>query len=227
MKAAWRIVAPRVCAVCGNVLAADEDYVCRLCLGSMPLTRYEGREMSGIEQRFAGKVPIVRSYGHFFYHRGDKFGRIIRVMKYDSMPGIGVWMGNMVARHLKGLGFFDDINCIMPVPMHWRKIASRGYNQSERIAQGVSNATGLPVKHNLVTVAEHTSLTRKSRMQRWDATQGLYGVEHAEELHDCHILLVDDVVTTGATLCACAKALLQCPGVRVSVLALAVTDNDF
>lgn len=217
---------PRTCSVCGEVLARDERFVCRKCMAEMPLTGFEHRPFNAIDQALAGKALVERSYGHFYYRRGDRYCNIIHDMKYRRVPAIGEWLGRIAAERAMSAGFFRDIDVILPVPMHERKVAERGYNQTEYIVRGISAATGIAVGNNLVA-EEHSSQTRKRRLERWYGVEGIYAAVRTHELAHKHVLLVDDVITTGATLAHCAMALQSAEGVRVSVMVLGVSDIDF
>ena len=126
-----------------------------------------------------------------------------------------------MASQILSSGFFQGIHCIIPVPMHSSKLHKRGYNQADYIAQGISRVTGIPIAHNVVAVMPHDTQTRKSIYDRWKNTQGLFDAVNTTELENKHVLLVDDVVTTGATLLSCAKTIEAVPGIKVSLMTLA------
>ena len=214
---------PRICPVCGEVLARDERFVCRKCMAEMPLTGFEHRRFNAIDQALAGKALIERSYGHFYHRRGDRYCNIIHDMKYRQVPAIGEWLGRIAAENAMKAGFFADIDLILPVPMHRSKLAQRGYNQVDYIARGIGAATGIAVGSNLVAVEEHSTQTHKHRLERWFGVEGVYDAVRIHELAGKHVLLVDDVVTTGATLLSCAEMLHgSVDGIRISLATLAV-----
>lgn len=221
------VLMPRTCSVCHGVLSCDEHFLCRQCLAEMPLTRYNGGRFSDMDQRFAGKVLIQRTYGYYYYRKGDHYCNIIHDIKYRNLPKMGEWMGSLAATEASRWHFFDGIDVIIPVPMHSDKLAKRGYNQAEWIARGISRVSGIPVKHNITAMKAHSTQTHKHRSERWTAAENIYAINNADELRGKHILLVDDVVTTGATLSNCAKCLMDIPGAYVSVITLAVADNEF
>ena len=217
---------PRTCSVCGNVLACDERYICRTCLAEMPLSHYDGSRLTSMDERFAGKVLIQKCYGYYIYRKGDRYCNIIHDIKYRNLPLMGTWLGMRAAEEAAKWHFFNDIDVIIPVPMHPDKLAKRGYNQAESIAKGVSQATGIGIAHNIVASLQHSTQTHKHREERWNAAMHIYSAIDTDSLIGRHVLLVDDVVTTGATLTNCAKAIAHIYGIRVSIFTLAVADND-
>ena len=223
LGAAADMALPRVCPVCGRALDGDERWVCRQCLAALPRTRYEEVEFNAMEQLFAGKVPVERATAYFYYEKGAPHASILHDIKYRSVPLMGRWLTARAVADMAGSHFFDHIDAVAAVPLHRSKLAQRGYNQSEYLARGICDATGLPYVKALKAVRSHTTQTHKGAMERWQNIQGNYALNArvAARLQGKHILLVDDVVTTGATLIVCATALKAIPGVTVSLFTLA------
>lgn len=219
---------PRLCPVCGKALVADEPYICRGCLAALPRTHLEEVDFNTMEQLFAGKVPIERATGYFYYQKSSPYAQILYDIKYRNRPQMGRWLAARAAGELRNSGFFDDIEVIVPVPLHPSKLAERGYNQSDYLARGLSQALGIPVIDALKSTRAHGSQTRRSATDRWLNAQHTYALRQAKasQIENKHILLVDDVVTTGATLEACTRALLTVPGTRVSLFTLATARLD-
>ena len=218
------VLMPRICPVCGNALHADEQHICRSCLVALPRTHLEDVEFNTMEQLFAGKVPIERATSYFYYQKTSPYAQILFDIKYRNMPRMGQWLTSRAAHDLSASGFFDGIDAIVPVPLHASKLAERGYNQSDYLARGLAEALGLPVVQALKSTRAHGSQTRRGATDRWINVQGTYALnsKKAKYLENTHILLVDDVVTTGSTLEACARALLAIPGTTVSLFTLAI-----
>ena len=181
-----------------------------------------------MEQLFAGKVPIERATGYFYYQKSSPYAQILHDIKYRNRPQMGLWLTARAAGEMRASGFFDGIEAIVPVPLHPSKLAQRGYNQSDYLARGLAQALDIPVIDALKSTRAHGSQTRRGATDRWLNAQHAYALRAAKAqlLEDMHILLVDDVVTTGATLEACAHALLAIPGVRVSLFTLATARLD-
>ena len=221
IHSAWDVLMPRTCPACRHALSPGEPYVCRKCLDNLPRTLFETRQFNSMEQLFAGKTPIYRATAYFYYRKRSPYTNIILDTKYRNSPRLGEWFGAYVASQILSSGFFQGIHCIIPVPMHSSKLHKRGYNQADYIAQGISRVTGIPIAHNVVAVMPHDTQTRKSIYDRWKNTQGLFDAVNTQELENKHVLLVDDVVTTGATLLSCAKTIEAVPGIKVSLMTLA------
>lgn len=223
LGAAADMALPRVCPVCGTALDGDERWVCRQCLAALPRTRYEQAQFNAMEQHFAGKVSIERATAYFFYEKGAPHAGILHDIKYRNMPLMGRWLAARAVADMADSHFFDGIDAVAAVPLHRSKLAQRGYNQSEYLARGIADAAGLPYVNALKAVRSHATQTRKGALERWQNIQDNYALKAraAAGLQGKHILLVDDVVTTGATLIVCATALKAIPGVTVSLFTLA------
>lgn len=221
LGAAADVALPRVCPVCGKSLDGDEQWLCRQCLAALPRTRYEEVEFNTMEQHFAGKVPIERATAYFFYEKGSPYASILHDIKYHSTPKMGYWLTSRAVTDMAGSHFFDNIDVVTAVPLHRSKLAQRGYNQSEYLARGIADALGIPYIEALKAVRPHSTQTRKGAMERWQNIQDNYALNNnADRLDGKHILLVDDVITTGSTLTVCAELLKQISGVTVSLFTL-------
>lgn len=174
--------------------------------------------------RFAGVVPFVHATGHFFYSHDGEMARLIHDFKYRQFKGIAIELGALMGRELITTSFLADVDAIMPVPIHiWRR-THRGYNQSEEIARGISDVTGIPVITNLSAAKPHRTQTNLNRAKRLANTSGIFQLQHPEQLAGKHIVILDDVCTTGATLLSAAEATHgAAPTARISLLSLAVT----
>jgi len=222
LGAAASVVLPRVCPVCGKALDSDEQWLCRQCMAQLPRTRYEQTSFNAMEQHFAGKVPIERATAYFFYEKGAPYSSILHDIKYHNLPLMGQWLASRAVTDMATSRFFDDIDAVTAVPLHRSKLASRGYNQSEYLARGITSALHIPYVNALKAIQAHSTQTRKGAFDRWLNIQGNYALSNkAHLLAGMHVLLVDDVITTGSTLTACAVLLKTVPGVKVSVFTLA------
>ena len=221
LNAAADVVMPRICPVCGKALDGDEKWLCRKCLSALPRTRYEDVDFNTMEQHFAGKVPIERASAYFYYEKGSPYASILHDIKYHNLPGMGRWLMARAVRDMQGSHFFDDIDVVTAVPLHRSKLARRGYNQSEYLARGIAEALSIPYIEALKAIRPHSTQTRKGALERWQNIQDNYALnKNADQLAGKHILLVDDVITTGSTLIVCATALKAIPNVKVSVFTL-------
>lgn len=215
---------PRVCHICGASLLPGYKYVCAACIDALPRTGYHRQPGNNMEQRFAGLFPFHRASGHFFYVPGSDISSLIQDFKYRKMPGLARHLGHIMGEELFITPFLNGIDYIMPVPMHFIKQARRGYNQTHLLARGLSEATGIPVDLSLKASRPHRTQTSLTHEQRRRNTDSIFKLLHAERLAGRHVLLLDDVCTTGATLAAAATQLTSSPhGISVSLLSLGVT----
>ncbi len=222
LSAAADVAMPRVCPVCGKALDNDEQWLCRKCLAALPRTRYEETDFNTMEQHFAGKVPIERATAYFFYEKGSPYASILHDIKYHSLPKMGYWLASRAVTEMAGSQFFEGIDVVTAVPLHRSKLAHRGYNQSEYLARGIADRLGIPYVEALNAVKPHSTQTHKGALERWQNIQGNYALKNdASHLSGKHILLVDDVITTGSTLTVCASLLKSIPGATISLFTLA------
>ncbi len=216
---------PACCEVCGRELVDGEILLCLHCRAELPRTRYHRCADSPLHERMAlPGVPIERTASYFHYVRGNPYARLIQHAKYNSRPAIVRQLGADFARELAADGFFYGIDMLQPIPLHGWKRFRRGYNQAEIICSGISEVTGIPIADNL-RARNHSTQTRKNIAERQANLTGVMRLVAAEDIAGKHILLVDDVITTGATMLAAARVLLSAsPAPTISILSLASTN---
>jgi ComF family protein len=213
---------PRLCYACGNHLLRNENLICTDCYVSIPRTNYHFKNDNPVAQLFWGRCKIEKAAAFSYYNKGSRIRKLIHNLKYKGIREIGYEMGRIYALSLRSAGFTDDIDIIIPVPLHPSKQRRRGFNQSECISAGIGDVTGLPVDIKSVRrISVSDTQTRKSRYDRWINVEGIFDVANPELFKGKHILLVDDVITTGSTIESCAGELLKIDDVKVSVIAIA------
>jgi ComF family protein len=189
----------------------------------MPKTNYHLEKDNAVEKRFWGKVPVYRATSYFHFYKGSPFRQLLHELKYRGNKEIGRVMGRFAGIDLLDTDDFASIDVIVPVPLHPKKQLKRGYNQSEWIARGLSEALNKPVDTtHLIRIKENATQTKKSVFERYQNTQGIFALNDVTVFEKKHILLVDDVLTTGSTLEACALALMESSFVKISVFTLAL-----
>lgn len=216
----WQLFFPRCCLLCSQRLQKGEEHICFRCLAALPRTHLQ--KENELEKSLWGKLPIERANAFLFYAKGGDVRKLLFELKYYGNARIGYFLGRCMASELLPSGFFKGMDCIIPVPLHIRKQKKRGYNQSEVLAEGIASVTNIPLaKHLLARSKDIETQTHKGNYERWENVRNVFECFSPEELTDKHILLVDDVLTTGATIVACSDALGKIPGLRISVLTLA------
>lgn len=221
------VVSPRPCVVCGQRLSPNEQALCSTCMLHLPLTGYEHQAKDNPMARlFWGQFPTERAAALFFYEPQADISRIIYEMKYHNHPETAEYMGQIAARHMATAGFFEGIDALVPMPVTRRRQWQRGYNQSVRIARGVSSLTGIPI-YDKVVRRKHfkQSQTHQHAHERMLNVADAFSLIDARRIAGKHILIVDDIVTTGATIIACGCELAKAPGVSISVLSLGLTKS--
>lgn len=219
------LIAPRQCALCGRRLAPTESVVCAPCQLAMPTTGYVAHAADNPMARlFWGQLTVERAAALMFYHRKTDVALMIHDMKYHQQPGLARRMGAYAARQFQREGFFEGIDVLVPIPLTRRRQWQRGYNQSLEICRGIAEVTGIPVDRKAVRrVAFSGSQTQMTVQERRENVEAVFRLSpHADVLRGRHVLLVDDVVTTGSTMTACGRQLCQVEGLRLSLLSLAV-----
>lgn len=211
---------PRCCGMCGNRLHNHEKQVCTVCLRGIPRTNYHLKKDNALEMLFWGRMPIEKATALMFYN-GEKTRTAVHRLKYFDNPYIGEYLAEVMADEIKDSGFFEDIDCIVPVPLSRRKHMSRGYNQSLWIARGIRRITGIEITDNAVRrVVDNKTQTRMRHAERWENVENIFRLTKPELITGKHVLIVDDVVTTGSTVISLGNELLKAGNVRLSVASL-------
>lgn len=214
---------PRLCPGCGDAGLPDDSMICLDCQVHLPLTNYHLLEENPFTARFWGRLRIERGTAMMSFSKGGRGQHLLHHLKYKGRKDIGVYLGRIYGQTLLAVPAYREISMILPVPLHLRRLRQRGYNQSACFAQGLSETLGVPWSEQYLRRQVHTDTqTRKSRIDRFFNVDGAFEVLHPERLAGQHILLVDDVLTTGATLEACGSLLTAIPGVRLSMATIAI-----
>lgn len=204
---------------------AGEYILCTDCHYNLPYTNFHLQADNIVARQFWGKLHIQSAYALFYFTKGGKVQNLVHRLKYDGMQKIGVLVGNMAGARLNDSTVLTSVDYIIPVPLHRSKLRKRGFNQSTCFALGLADKLNAPVEeHNLVRVIATETQTKKSRFSRFENMKEVFGVINPEKLENKHILLVDDIVTTGSTLEACGAELLKIPGLKLSIATIAYAE---
>lgn len=216
---------PELCNACGESLVAGEELICVDCRYHLPFTDFHLKPDNMVAQQFWGKINLEAAYAMCYFTKGGKMQHLMHQFKYKGIQKIGVLLGNIAGERLAKNTVFDSADMIMPVPLHKSRLRKRGYNQSVCFAEGLSQKLNIPVENNnLVRIRATETQTHKSRFSRFENMQQVFVIDHPEKLINKHVLLVDDVVTTGSTLEACGAELLKIEGLRLSIATIACAE---
>ena len=214
------------CVSCGKTLVGDEKFLCVNCLSQIPYTGFEYTPDNQLESLLVNTIPDVKATALMYYVKNECSQHIIHEIKYHNNLRLGRLFGRLLGTSLANSHRFDQVDVIVPVPLHFFRWMQRGYNQSQIISAGVAETFNRPICNNLIVRSRYTSTqTRKSHRERAKNVDKAFKAKHASSLEGKHILLLDDVITTGSTVRSCYEALSQIKGVTVSVAALAYAGN--
>ncbi|MDB5262078.1 MAG: competence protein [Adhaeribacter sp.] len=215
---------PVFCQACERTLAAGEDLVCTHCRLKLPYTNVHlpPPELNPLSIKFYGKLPIKHVLAYLYFNRAGRTQRLLHALKYRGVQEVGELLGTWYGHALGEAGYTDAFDIVVPVPLHPRKRRQRGYNQSDSFAKGLADALGRPWSNQVLKRTQYTaSQTHKNRTERWENVAQVFQVMNPHIIQGKKVLLVDDVITTGATLEACALTLLNAGCAEVSVGAIA------
>ncbi len=226
IKDFFNLLYPRQCLSCGCNLNANEHSICIHCFAHLPYTNYHLDKENAVCTLFWGRVDIEFASAFVFFTKKGKVQQLMHKLKYENKPEIGVLLGRIYGSILKENDIYSKVDMIIPVPLHPQKLKKRGYNQSCKIAEGLSE--GLGIKLNTESVVREIfteTQTRKDRFSRWKNVKDVFKIVSPEALKNKHILLVDDVITTGATIAGLATVLQEVENIKISIVSLAIPVN--
>jgi ComF family protein len=213
---------PNLCMGCSGVLSKNENILCFTCENNLPKTNFHLEAENIIFKRLYGRIPIENATALFYFDKGNTVQRLMHLLKYSNKKEIGKYLGKMLGNDLVECKNFKSITSVIPIPLHEKKLRIRGYNQAEYFALGIAEAMKINAVTNVLQRLENTETqTGKNRFERWDNVKDAFVLKNESAIENHHILLVDDVVTTGATLEACAQHLTTIPNVRISIATIA------
>jgi len=214
---------PEICLGCGNSLVSSEKILCTHCEVNLPRTRFHSDPDNEVSRIFWGRVKIEAATSFLYFRKGGMVQNLMHQFKYRGEREIGRHLGRLFALELEEVAYFSSADMIIPVPLHHNKEKKRGYNQSFMIAEGMGEIMAIPVKNDyLVRKKFSETQTKKARYNRWENVKEIFTLNHADEVKNSKVILVDDVITTGATIEACASLLINEGNAGVSIAALAI-----
>ena len=218
------LIFPRICAGCQQPLQLNEQQICTDCRFELPFTNSHLQVDEKLKNRFIGKVNLTHALSYLKFVKGGKVQNIMHELKYNGNQEVGEMLGRMYGADLKEKGFSNEFDLILPVPLHTNRLITRGYNQSDSLAKGLSESLKIEWRNNVLKRGIETkSQINKSRLERYENMKNVFFVDNPEELLEKRIVIVDDTLTTGATLESCALALNDVGVKNVSIIAIAAT----
>ncbi len=216
------VIYPKLCLSCYNRLTGHENLLCLPCLTNLPVTNFHKDTENPVSKIFWGRVPLTFASAYLYFSAKGMVQRMIHQLKYKHKKEVGFLLGKLYGVELQKLSILKNLDYLVPVPLHPHKIKKRGYNQSEVIAQGMSESMSVQVYTEGFIRSIHTDTqTKKSKYKRWENVDSIFKIKDKQTFENKHILLIDDVITTGATLESCAQEILKCRNARVSVATIA------
>jgi ComF family protein len=213
---------PRCCLACSESLVRGEEILCTNCLLELPRTNYHLQKGNPIEEKLFGRIPVKHAWAFLKFKKRGTVQHLLHQLKYNNHPEVGIALGKVFGKALADSGFDQSFELIVPVPLHWSRLRKRGYNQSSKFAEGLSSSLKIPWDESITIRRERTATqTKKSRMQRWENVKDVFTISQNDKILGKRILLVDDVITTGATLEACGQHLIAAGCAQLSVAVIA------
>ncbi|MCF6279281.1 MAG: ComF family protein [Flavobacteriaceae bacterium] len=225
LKNVFNLFFSDVCLNCKLQLSENETLVCTQCRHDFPQTNFTNNSENQLEKKFYGRIPLNAATSLFYYHKNGKIQQIIHQLKYKSQQKIGTLFGNWLGEEIAQSNRFNNIDYIVTVPLHPKKKKTRGYNQLTKFGKALSEKLNSElIEDKLIKIESTETQTHKGRVERWRNTQHLFELSDTSFFENKHVLLIDDVVTTGATIETCANQLLKTKSIKISVAVMAFTE---
>ncbi len=216
------LIYPRHCEACENILFQHETFICHLCMISLPKCDSLQLTNQQLHLLFMGRIPLVNASSFYAFEKKGRVQQLLHAIKYQHQKELAAHIGNLFVKEYANNNLFEDMDIIIPIPLHKKKLKQRGYNQSEWFAKGISAQTKKEIDiTSLRRTIETSTQTKKKKFQRWKNVEGIFELHHQHHLTNKHVLLVDDVITTGATIEAAWQVLKDIEGIRLSVASIA------
>ncbi|MCB4798487.1 ComF family protein [Neotamlana laminarinivorans] len=223
IKSLVNLFFPEVCYACYSLLNDNEHTICTSCRHDLPVTNFHFNNNDAVKKVFYGRAKIENGTALFRYEKGGLVQQLMYGLKYKGYESIGVVLGNWLGNELSTINSYQNIDAVVPVPLHRKKLKNRGYNQVAKFAiQIAENIDAEYYSDVLIKITNTKSQTAKNRILRWQEGQQLFALQHTKKLKNKHVLLVDDVITTGATLEACINVLNTIENLKISVVTMAI-----
>ena len=215
---------PHTCIGCGTDILHVKHQLCLRCLSHLPVTNFFEQPLNPVENKFIGRLPIKNAAAGYFFTKQSLLARLMYELKYKGNKDIGFYLGQLIGRMMETNPLYNDTDILMPLPLNEKRQKKRGYNQATAICDGIATVINKPVIENAVMRKVNTQTqTRKGRISRWENMDGIFAVTKPSLLENKHVLLVDDIVTTGASLEACGSEIVKVNGITLSIATVGYT----
>lgn len=215
---------PKACCGCNSFLQSTENVICTQCRHEIPLTNHHSNEENEVMSRFYGRIPLEHASTLFYFHKKGIVQEMIHKLKYKGHQEVAETIGFWFGEELKDVEKLKDVDFIIPVPLHKRRLRTRGFNQVTKFGEALSSTLQIPFIETILQRNTYSETqVRKNIFQRSEVTGSIFSANFTEEMHNKHFLLIDDVITTGATLESCGRELLKIPGAKLSIVCMAMT----
>ncbi len=220
------LIYPRNCVACGNSLFKHEEQVCNYCYINLPKSNYHLIKGNPLETVFYGRIPLVFASSFYLFNKKGSVQKILHSIKYKGNKQLAVLMGNWFGKQLNDNEELKTADFLIPVPLHNKKFKQRGYNQSEEFAKGLTEALHIKTNTELLIRKDFTATqTKKNKYERWENVEDVFEITNTDALKNKHVVIIDDVITTGATIEACCSQLNKIEGIKISVLSIAFANK--
>lgn len=217
---------PKVCSGCSSFLLTNENVICTVCRHDIPLTNHHLNPENDAFKKFYGRIPVLHTSALFYFHKKGIVQQLIHNLKYKGHEEIGTVLGEWYAEDLKTIDLLQSVDEIIPVPLHRKKLKERGHNQVTAFGKALSSSLNIDYNDSLLIRNVYSKTqSKKNLLGRTEGIETIFDVVFTEKDHDKHFLLIDDVITTGATLEACSRALLKIPGAKISIVCMAMAQS--
>ncbi|MGY8943080.1 MAG: ComF family protein [Flavobacteriales bacterium] len=225
LKDLFYLFYPNICANCNEQLLQNEKVICTFCRHDLPLTNFQSYTKNKVSRIFSGRITIEKAYALLFFRKQGVTKNLIHDLKYKGNEEVGVFFGNWIGEIVAKNKEFSTVDFIVPVPIHAKKKKIRGYNQVTKFGECLSMHLKVPLNEDvLIRQSATKTQTLKSRFERFNDLESKFSAKNTSIFKEKHILIIDDVITTGATLEACAQELLKTPGIKISILTMSYTE---
>ncbi|MBI1343974.1 MAG: ComF family protein [Terrimonas sp.] len=219
-----QLIFPHVCSGCGSDLLPTDSSICFQCLEALPETNFIFHANNPVEKIFWGRLPLVQAAAQYYFTKESLIQQLMHELKYRGNRNLGLQLGRLMGLSLLQTNRFNDIDALVPLPLYPARERKRGYNQAALLCEGITAVTGIPILNNIVSRPQPTvTQTQKTRIERWQNIAGKFRLDDPDSASGKHLLLIDDVVTTGTTLEACGQELLKIGNGRLSIATLCYT----